>query len=212
MYTLYYYPGNANLAPHMVLRELGVPYELVLVDREKNQQKSPDYLKLNPHGRIPTLYDDGLVLYEAAAICLHLAERHPEAGLVPPLGSAERSKFYQILIYLTNTLQAEMLMYFYPERWASGEAATQVKAAAEAHMVTMFDQIESELASHGGPWVLGEQYSLVDPYLFMLARWSRNMTQPASHRPHLRQFQERMSARPAVQRCFADEGIPPPYF
>ena len=76
MYQLYYYPGNANLAPHILLEEIGADYELVLVDRNKNEQKSPAYLKLNPAGRIPVLVDGGLVLYEAAAICLHLADRH----------------------------------------------------------------------------------------------------------------------------------------
>ena len=67
-YKLYYYPGNANLTPHMVLEEIGAPYELVLLDRSKNAHKSPEYLKLNPHGRIPTLVDGDLVLYETAAI------------------------------------------------------------------------------------------------------------------------------------------------
>ena len=68
MYQLYYYPGNANLAPHMVLEEIGAPYELILLDRAKNAHKAPEYLKLNPHGRIPTLIDGGLVLYETAAM------------------------------------------------------------------------------------------------------------------------------------------------
>src|SRR5262249_37625943 len=118
MYKLYYSPGNANLAPHMVLEELGQEYELVLLDRAKNAHKSPAYLKLNPNGRIPTLVDGDLVLYETAAICLHLVDRHPGAGLAPELGSAERAHFYKWLVYLTNSVQAEMLIYFYPERWA----------------------------------------------------------------------------------------------
>ncbi|HEY0845691.1 MAG TPA: glutathione S-transferase N-terminal domain-containing protein [Noviherbaspirillum sp.] len=95
MYTLYYYPGNANLAPHMLLEELGVPYELVLVDREQNAHKQADYLKLNPTGRIPVLIDRDLVLFETAAICLHLVDRHPEAGLAPAVGTAERAEFYK---------------------------------------------------------------------------------------------------------------------
>src|SRR4051812_4806431 len=108
MYKLYFFPGNANLAPHMLLEELGVEYELVLVDRDKNAQKSPEYLKLNPNGRIPTLLDGEFVLYETAAICLHLVDRHPQAGLAPQVGTVERAEFYKWLIYLTNTLQAEL--------------------------------------------------------------------------------------------------------
>src|SRR3989304_10510949 len=83
MYQLYYHPGNANPAPHILLEEIGADYELVLVDRTKNEQKSPAYLKLNPAGRIPVLVDGDLVLYETAAICLHLADRHAAAGVGP---------------------------------------------------------------------------------------------------------------------------------
>src|ERR1051326_5231176 len=88
MYKLYYYPGNANLAPHVVLQEIGAKYELVLVDRDKQHHKSPEYLKLNPHGRVPSLVDGDLVIYETAAICLHLVDRHPEARLAPGVGAA----------------------------------------------------------------------------------------------------------------------------
>mgnify|MGYP000623779462 CR=1 FL=1 len=147
MYQLYYYPGNANLAPHMLLEEIGVPYELILVDRDKNAQRSPQYLKLNPNGRIPTLVDGDLVLFEAAAICLHLADRHPEAALAPALGTPARAEFYKWLIYLTNTLQAELLIYFYPERLAiDANAAAAVKLRAQERVADMLDLIEQALA------------------------------------------------------------------
>ena len=90
MYQLYYSPGKANLAPHMLLEEIGAPYELVAVDTERGAHRDAAYLKLNPNGRLPVLVDGDLVLYETAAICLHLADRHPEAGLAPALGSAAR--------------------------------------------------------------------------------------------------------------------------
>ena len=80
MYQLHYFPANANAAPHMVLEELGAKYELLLVDRTKDAQKSREYLKINPNGRIPTLVDKRLVLSEAAAIVLHLVDQHPDAG------------------------------------------------------------------------------------------------------------------------------------
>ena len=88
MIQLYYFPGNASLTPHMVLEELGVPFELRLVDRANAAHKSRDYLKLNPNGQIPVLVDGDLVLYETVAICLHLVDTHPEAGLAPRLGTA----------------------------------------------------------------------------------------------------------------------------
>jgi glutathione S-transferase len=213
MYQLYYYPGNANLAPHMVLEEIGAPYELVLVDRNKNAHKSAEYLKLNPTGRIPVLVDGDLVLFEAAAICLHLADRHPEAALAPALGSVERAECYKWLMYLTNTLQAELITYYYPERLSDDPAAAaQVKAHAENRMGGMLDIVEAALAAHGGPYLLGERYSVVDPYLFMLSRWTRYLANPARSRRHLGRYLENMVTRPAVQRAFAGEGLAAPFY
>lgn len=213
MYQLYYFPGNANLAPHILLEEIGADYKLVLVDRNKNEQKSPAYLKLNPAGRIPVLVDGDLVLYEAAAICLHLADRHAAAELAPALGSNERAEFYKWLIYLTNTVHAELLLYFYPERLADdAAAAAQIKAHAESRTGDMLDLIETELAAGTGPFLLGAAYRAVDPYLLMLCRWTRGMRHPARERPHLARLLDTVMARPATQRAFAAEGIAAPFY
>lgn len=213
MYQLYYYPGNANLAPHILLEEIGADYELVLVDRNKNEQKSAEYLRLNPAGRIPVLVDGGLVLYETAAICLHLADRHADAQLAPALGSKERAQFYKWLVYLTNTLQAELLLYFYPERLADdAAAAAQIKTHAERRVGEMLDLIEATLAAGAGPFLLGAQYRAVDPYLLMLCRWTRGMHHPARQRAHLGRFLDTVMARPATQRAFAAEGIAAPFY
>ena len=114
MYQLHYFPANANAAPHMLLEELGAQYELVLVDRASNAQKSAEYLKINPNGRIPTLVDGDPAMFEAAAIVLHLVDRHPDAGLAPEVGTPERAKFYQWLTFLTNSLQEELMIWQYP--------------------------------------------------------------------------------------------------
>lgn len=211
MYKLYYYPGNANLAPHMLLEELGVNYELVLVDREKNAHQSAEYLKLNPNGRIPTLVDGDLVLYESAAICLHLVDRHPEAGLAPATGTNERAGFYKWLIYLTNTLQAELMTYFYPDRLTDdATAALQVKTHAEARIAGMLDLIENALAESGQPYLLGERFTAVDPYLLMLSRWTRMMSHPARNRPRLGRYLHMLLERPAIRRAFEQEGLSAP--
>lgn len=211
MYRLYYYPGNANLAPHIALEEIGAPYELVLVDRAKRAHKAPDYLRLNPNGRIPTLVDGALVLFEAAAICLHLADRHPDAGLAPPAGTAERARFYQWLVYLTNTVQPDFLAYYYPERFTteSGGAAA-AKRAAERRLDGWFDILDAAVGD--GPWLLGDRFSACDPYLLMLARWGRGMARPPRALPHLGRHLERVAARPATGRALAAEGIPAPFF
>ena len=122
MYKLFYSPGNANLAPHMMLKAMGVEYELALVDRANNAQKSPDYLKLNPAGRIPVFVDGAVVLPETAAICLYLADRHPEAGLAPAQNDPKRAALYRWLMYFTNTIQTEVLMFYYPERYTTDDS------------------------------------------------------------------------------------------
>ncbi|KAF0814432.1 Glutathione S-transferase GST-4.5 [Andreprevotia sp. IGB-42] len=212
MYQLYYYPGNANLAPHMLLEEIGVSFELLLVDRAAAAHKQPAYLRLNPSGRIPVLVDGDLVLFETAAICLHLADCHPAAALVPAVGSIARAQCYKWLMYLTNTLQAELLCYFYPERLADDEAAvSQVCLHAEKRIEAMIDLLENTLAD-GRSWLLGIEYSILDPYLFMLARWTRNMHRPAKALPHFAAYLARVHARPAVQRALAREGLGEPVY
>lgn len=203
------------MVPHIVLEELGVPYERVLVDKANGAHKAPDYLVLNPNGLIPVLVDGNLVLYETAAICLHLCDTHPNAGLLPTLGSAQRAHAYKWLVWLTNTLQATLIIYFYPQRWvnegnAVGEA--EVKAHAQARVGALLDQLDAELARHGGPWFMGAEYSVLDAYVFTLCRWTRNFsTAPARERAHLGPYLLRVLERPAVQRALANEGLAPPF-
>ncbi|HPL78404.1 MAG TPA: glutathione S-transferase family protein [Burkholderiaceae bacterium] len=220
MLHLHYYPSTASMVPHILLEELAVPYQRVLVDRAVNAHKAPAYLKLNPNGLIPVLTQDDaggakLVLYETAAIVLHLCDTHPDAGLAPPLGSVDRAHFYKWLMWLTNTLQATLIVYFYPERWvAQGNAAgaAEVKAAAEAKIAGLLDQLDGELARHGQVWFMGAAYSALDPYVFTLCRWTRNFASaPARGRAHLGPYLQRMLARPAVQRVMVAEQLQPPF-
>ena len=214
MITLHYFPGNASFTPHVLLNEIGVPFELALVDRANNAHKSPAYLKLNPNGLIPVLVDGDLVLYETAAIVLHLVDSHPEAGLAPAVGTTERAQFYKWLVWLASTLQPMMTHYFYSDRMvAPGNAAgaAEVRAAAEARIAGLIDQIEAQLAAHSGPWLLGERYSALDPYAFMLCRWTRGMQRPARTLPHIGPYLQRMLARPAVKKTIATEQLPEPW-
>jgi glutathione S-transferase len=212
---LHYYPSTASMVPHILLEEIGASYERVLVDRTQNAHKSPAYLALNPNGLIPLFTDGELVLYETAAICLHLCDTHPQAALAPPLGSPQRAHFYKWLMWLTNTLQSTLLVYFYPERWVdagNAEAAVEVKRHAQARVGQLLDQVNAELARHGGPWLLGDRYSALDPYLFTLCRWTRGFSSaPARERPQLGLLLHRMLERPAVQRVLATEGLQAPF-
>lgn len=211
MLALYYYPGNASLLPHMMLREIGAEFELRLVDRGQNAQKSAEYLKLNPSGRIPVLVDGDLVLFETAAVALYLADRFPEAGLAPASGTAERAAFYRWMIHLTNTPQVEYRAWFYPHEHVIDEAAApSVKEAAGQRLDRMFDVISQQLGDK--TWLLGERFSAADLFLFMLIRWGRGMPRPPRSIPNLNAFAERVLARPAVQKALDAEGIKAPVF
>jgi glutathione S-transferase len=217
---LYYFPGNASLVVHIVLEEIGVPFTLEFVDRGQAAQHAPAYLALNPNGLIPVLVDDGsvgpdggpLVLYETAAICIHLADVHSACGLLPAFGTRERANAYKWIAWLSSTLQSSLTLYFYPERWAEDAAgAAVVRAKAEAKIGCLLDQLDGELARHGGPWLLGTTFSIADPYAFVLCRWTRGFARPARSLPQLQPWLERMLARPALQRAFATEELPAPF-
>lgn len=210
MYGLHYYPGNASLLPHIMLREIGAPFALHLVDRAVGAQRSPDYLRLNPNGRIPVLTDGDLVLFETAAIALHLADRHPEAALAPPMGSAARAQFYKWMVHLTNTPQAEFRAWFYPHEHACDpEAAASVKEAARRRLEGMFDRIATQLGD--GPFLLGTRFSAADIFLFMLIRWGRAMPRPPRALEPLAALAARVLDRPATRAALAAEGLAEPW-
>jgi glutathione S-transferase len=212
---LHYAPGFASLVPHIVLREIGIAFELVRVDRDKGEHKTPAYLKLNPNGLIPVLEDGPLVLYETAAICLHLVDTHPQAGLAPAPGTAERAQFYKWLIWLTNTVQARVIDLNYPHRMVDDgntEGAAQVKRRSHDKLVECLQQIDDELARHGQPWLLGERYSAADAYAWLMCRWTRNFAErPARSFAHIGPYLQRVMARPAVRAAIEAEGLQQPW-
>jgi glutathione S-transferase len=218
MLALHYYPGNASMVPHILLHELKLPFGLKLVDRTQGAHKSAAYLKLNPNGLIPVLEDGPLVLYETAAICLHLVDTHPQAGLAPAVGTAQRAHFYKWLVWMANSLQATLITYFYPERSVDEgnvDGAAQVRTHAQQRIGELLSQLDAQLASHGRPWLLGERYSALDPYAFVMCRWTRGFkgpaAQPAREWPHLKPYLQRMLERPAVRRVLADESLSEPW-
>ena len=212
MLKLHYHPSDASLMPHILLEELGVPFALQRVDRANNAQKSPAYLKLNPNGLIPVLEDGALVVYETPAILLHLADTHPQAHLVPDLGTPERAQCYQWMVWLSNTLQATLVQYFYAERYVDAAGVADFRARTEARIAPMLDQLEAQLQSSAGPWLLGTAYSAVDCMAFVLCCWTRNFARPANSLPALGAYLARMRQRPAVQRAAATEQLPEAFF
>jgi glutathione S-transferase len=195
---LWYRPGSAALAPHAALAEIGVDYELAEVGFEEPAAADPGYRRLNPWGRVPTLEDGDFVLTESAAILLYLAERFPEARLLPE-DARERAEAYRWLMYLTNTLQPAFMRFFYPERYGS-DAAREEAALAEH-----FDWIDGELA--GRTWLAGGERTVADLFLWMLVRWGRRLAPPAWERPNVRAYFLRLLERPALWRVLDEQGL-----
>jgi glutathione S-transferase len=120
-------------------------------------------------------------------------------------------------MWLTNTLQSALIVYFYPQRWmdeGNEAGVAQLKRQAERKVAGLLDQLDDELARHGGPWFAGEKYSALDPYVFTLCRWTRGFQneQPARARAHLGPYLQRMLARASVQRVIANEKLAAPFF
>ncbi|WP_343563642.1 glutathione S-transferase family protein [Kiloniella sp. b19] len=206
-YRLHYAPGLANLPIHMMLEEIGADYELVRVDNKKGEHKSEEYLKLNPLGRIPVLEDGRLAISETAAIMLHLADRHMEARLVPDFTSPERARFYQWLMYLTNTVQPDFIILNYADRYTtSADGQDAVVEAAQKRLQEHFGFIDAHLAQKG-PFMMGKAFSALDFFLIMLCRFGRNLPSHPRDLPALGQFCEAVLTRPSVQRSFEQEGL-----
>src|SRR5688500_4154735 len=203
---LHYFPGTAAMAPHATLAEIGVPYELVRVERDEDGRPPDEYFALNPWGKIPTLEDGDFVLTESAAICLHLAERFPDARLAPPAGSRERSELYRWLLWLSNTVQTGLLRHIYPHRYGTEGVVEAAAADLHAH----FDLIDGRLA--GREWLAGDERSVADLFLFMITRWGRRLEPPAWDRPNLRAHWLRTLELPGVSRMIEEQGLELPEF
>jgi glutathione S-transferase len=206
MYTLYYGKGAASLAIHAALKEIGVPYELVAVDLDAGQQRSPEYLRLNPQGKVPTLLIDGKPFHESAALMLMLAERHPHSNLAPPAGSLARAEWYELVVSMANTLGGNFRLWFYPSDIGSSNEDSAVRDAVRQQIESVWAAFDARLAGNG-PYLLGETFSGADLMLTMYMRWSRNMPRPATDWPALRKYADMMRARASWRHVTQAEAL-----
>lgn len=206
MYILYYAPGSANMAVHLTLLELGLQYELRRIDLDARQQKSAEYLQLNPSGVVPTLIVDGKPYCECAALLMLLSERHPDAGLAPAPGTEQRALYLQWMLHFANTLQPAFRQWFYPAEHAPARDEAEVKQLAYKRVEAAWDRLAQHLDA-GGPYVLGKEFGLIDLYATMLMRWSRNMPKPATEWPQLKRLADLVKARPSWKRLYELEGL-----
>lgn len=206
MYTLYWSPGTASLCVHWMLIELGEPHELVKIDIEAGEHRKPEYLKLNPGGVVPTLLVDGVPLGESAALCMILAERHPQAGFSVPLEHAQRPAYVSWLFFLSNTLQTAYHNWFYADQPAGQASVDAVKASARRRIEASLDRVDRQIAKTNA-YLLGERVTAADFVTTMLMRWARNMPKPATDWPAIAGYVKRMKARPSFKTLYEREGL-----
>jgi glutathione S-transferase len=149
MDVLYYAPGAASFLVHWLLIEVDAPYELRLVDTAARQQKTPGYLALNPNGVVPTLVIDGKPRYEAAALAMLLADRHPRAGLAPAFDAPQRADYVQWMFNLANMVQPLFRQWWYPGEPAGEANADALRAHCAPRIEAQWQRIDDHLAAHG---------------------------------------------------------------
>ncbi|RYY74990.1 MAG: glutathione S-transferase family protein [Gammaproteobacteria bacterium] len=205
MYKLFYYPRNASWAPHLVLKELGVDYELIFVDRKTNAHKAKEYMDLNPTGRIPTLVDGNLVIFESAAICLYLCDKYPQSHLAPQVGDPLRAEFLQWLFYLNATLQPELMIYFYPAKHTvDSNGTTAIIEAQEARITDIFALLDNRLG--GKEFLVGDRLTACDFLLFTLSHWADEFKRPPLAFSNLAKYLRSLAKHSTIQQVCKTEG------
>jgi glutathione S-transferase len=204
MLTFYYTPHTCALASHIAFLEAGAALETVRIDFATSQQRSPDYLRINPKGRVPALVTERGILTETPAILAFIAQSFPSARLAPlddPFGFARVQAFNA---YLCATVHVAHSHRMRGTRWADDAAAiAAMQRKAPQAVSECFELIERDMFA--GPWVMGDSYTICDPYLFTLAQWWEADGVDPARLPKLRDHRSRMAARPAVQRALAVE-------
>lgn len=191
--VLYGRPETASFAPRVVLEHVGVPYRF-----EHAESTSAAYRSLNPAGTVPTLTDGPLVLYETIAILLHLSDRFPQAGLMPPVGTSDRGLAYRQLAFLSNGLMGAMYRWFKADEYIDPGHADALRAGARASSSAFGERIERDL--DGREWLVGEGVSAADLLLAMLASWAPELDGLVLGGPNVAGHAARVGALEAWQR------------
>lgn len=204
MTTLYYARGTCALAAHIALECAGAPYEALRLDFAAQEQRSPAYLKLNPKGRVPALVTQHGVLTETPAILQYIAQSNPQAQLAPLHDAFALAKVNEFNAWLCSTVHVAHAHKLRGARWADDEAAHRsMRAKVAQNMGDAFSLIESTLFR--GPWVMGAQFTICDPYLYTLAGWLEGDGVDIARFPKVADHHARMTADARVQRVLAQQ-------
>lgn len=201
MMKLYYATGTCALSPHIVANEAGIPLELVKVDvKTKTIREEGDFWAINPKGYVPVLeLDDGERLTEGPAIVQYLADLKPAAGLAPANGSFARYRLQEMLSYITSEIHKSYSPLFNPK------VSAEVREERIAYLTRRYALLEKHL--EGRKFLVGDQFTAADAYLFVVTNWARGVKLDLSAFPNLLAFQKRIAARPAVRRAMIAEGL-----
>lgn len=204
MLKLFYAPGTCARASHIALEETGQSFEATRLDFGSGQQTQPEYLAVNPKGRVPALITDRGTLTETPAILAYIAQTYPDANLAPlgdPFAFAEIQAFNS---YLCSTVHVAHAHKMRGNRWADeANSLADMKQKVPMTMGACFDLIESEMFK--GPWVMGEAYSIADAYLFTIASWLKGDGVDSTKFPKVHEHMGRMKEREAVQKVLSAE-------
>ncbi len=203
MIDFYYAPDTCALATHVVLLEVGAPYRPVRIDFDTEEQRSTEYLKINPKGRVPALVTEDGVLTETPAMLTYLAQSHPEAALLPqdPFACAQVHSFNS---YICSTLHVAHAHRMRGHRWADDpDAHLAMQRKVPEAVGACYRFIEDHIFA--GPYVMGSDYTVADPYLFTLAQWMEGDGVDPSDFPQIAALRERMTRRPTVVRALEIE-------
>ena len=203
MMTLYFSPGACSLASHIGLEETGAPYEIKPILLAKGQQRTEEYLKINPRGKVPALSVDGKILVENTAILTYLSRRFPEKKLLPA-DPSEEARCIGTMFWFSSIVHPSYQRAYRPERFAEGEAAqAAVKETGRKSFWANCQEIDSMF--QGNDWIMGREYTLVDPYALVFYGWGARGGFPMNELRAYTAWQERMMERPTVKKSVESE-------
>lgn len=204
MLTLFYAAGTCSLASHITLEEAGATYESKRLNFAENEQRKPEYLKINPKSRVPALVTGDGILTETPAILVYIAQTFPKSNLLPandPFRLAQIQSFNSYLCATVHVAHAHRMRGY---RWSDDEAAKEtMKKKVPQNVGDCFELIEREYFK--GPWVMGADYSIADPYLFTIAGWLEVDGVDPKRFPKVLDHRNRMAERPAVKKILVRE-------
>jgi len=204
-YQLFYASGSAAQGVRVILEELGVPYELIKSTIDRNEQRPPEQLKVNPNGWVPVLMYENTGIYECAAIAIFLCDRHSDANLAPKLHDATRGLYLQTLVYFSNSVQTAFQTNYYPDRFVELSAdEASAKRRGIRRLRETWKVIDDQIGDND--WVLGKCFSAVDIYLFMLTTWlNPTRGHPSIEEfPNVKRIAEATMSRPSIQLVYAE--------